>query len=270
MATYAIGDIHGCYDQLQSLLQKINFEPEKDQLLFTGDLVNGGPKPAETLRLIKSLSDRAVTVLGNHDLVLLSVAHGHMQLPNDRKYSMQPVLDASDSQELIEWLQQLPLVYYDSMFNVLLVHAGILPQWTVSESLNFSKEVTEVLQSSEASNYFANMMGNEPIKLEDAKNKWERLRFITNCFTRMRFCNFSGELELSSKGKMSECPTGYDAWFNFADRLAKDTTILFGHWAALNGHTGVENVVALDTGCVWGGTLTAMCLDDRSFISVPS
>ena len=262
MATYAIGDIHGCYDQLQALLNKINFDRNKDTLWFTGDLINGGPKPVETLRFIKSLGDKCITVLGNHDLVLLGVAAGKLSTPKDREVGFEPVLAAPDFAELIAWLRMRPLVHYDEKFNALIVHAGVLPQWDLTKILQLSLELETVIRGPNSADFFAQMFGNLPDTWDDDLTGHLRLRFIINCFTRMRFCDLNGKLDLITKGQINAAPAGFLPWFKVPNRRAENIKIIFGHWAALLGETGEENVLGIDTGCMWGHSLTALRLDD--------
>ena len=186
MATYAIGDVHGCYDQLQALLEKINFEPQHDKLWFTGDLVNGGPKSLETLRFIKSLGDHCICILGNHDLVLLGVAAGKLTAPNDRVIGFESILAAPDREELLNWLRMRPLTHYDAKFNALLVHAGVLPLWDLRKTLALADEVTNVLRGPTANSFFAEMYGNTPDIWDESLTDWPRIRFIINSLTRMR------------------------------------------------------------------------------------
>lgn len=268
MATYAIGDIQGCYDGLQELLKKINFNPKEDTLWFTGDLVNGGAQPTETLRFIKSLGDKAITVLGNHDLVLLGVANGNLADPQDREIGLEQILKAPDLNELMLWLSQRPLVHYDSNFNALLVHAGVLPQWNLTKVLNLAQEVEVILRSPQASYLYSNMYGNKPDIWDDALTNWDRSRFIINCFTRMRFCDANAKLEFTAKRDINSAPNGFMPWFNFANRAMADIKIIFGHWAALDGNTGVDNAICVDTGYVWGRTLTALRLDDWQVFTI--
>lgn len=268
MATYAIGDLHGCYDQLQDLLQKIKFNPNKDKLWFTGDLINGGPKPVEVLQFIKSLGKNAVCILGNHDLVLLGVAAEKLASPKDRDIGFDPILKHPKSAELIAWLKTLPFVHYDPQFNALLVHAGVLPNWNLQQILTYNKELELALHQAHNSEFFEKMFGNQPDTWDDKLEGWDRLRFFMNCFTRMRFCNASGKLELHAKGNLTEAPDGYASWFRIANRKTKDIKIIFGHWAALKGEVRDENVYAIDSGCVWGNNLTALRLDDWQKFSV--
>lgn len=268
MATYVIGDIHGCYDELQALLDKIKFDPTKDILWFTGDLVNGGPHPAEVIRFIKSLGKQHICVLGNHDLVLLAVAAGKITPLNDRVIGFEPILIAPDCDELCNWLRQQPLVHFDPKFNVLLVHAGVLPQWSLQQIQNYANEVQDVLQGSNVTEFYSQMYGNLPDVWDESLTGWARIRFLINCFTRMRFCTPDGKLDLEEKGDISKAPTGYLPWFEITSVRDTKTKILFGHWAALMGNTGVDSAIALDTGCVWGHKLTALRLDDWQYFNV--
>lgn len=268
MATYAIGDIHGCHDQLQRLLDKIQFKPEQDTLWFTGDLINGGPKPAETLRFIKSLGSGAITVLGNHDLVLLGVATGKLNAPHDRSVGFEPVLAAPDREELLYWLQTRPLVHYDEKFNALLVHAGVLPQWDLATVQALAREVEQVLRSPDATNFYSQMYGDLPDTWSNNLTGEARIRFIINCCTRMRFCDTHGKLNLTAKGDLNSAPADYLPWFKVKDRKAAMVNIIFGHWAAILGETNVKHVHAIDTGCMWGHSLTALRLDDWQRFSV--
>lgn len=270
MATYAIGDIHGCYDQLQRLLQKIKFDPNSDTLWFTGDLVNGGPQPAEAIRFIRSLGNKHICVLGNHDLTLLGIAAGKIMPRNDRVIGFEPILQAPDCAELTDWLRTLPLAHYDSNFNALIFHAGIPPQWDLKTTLELANEVESMLCGPRANELFSEMYGNLPDVWDENLFGWDRLRFVINCFTRMRFCDAHGRLEFNSKGPASTAPRDLFPWFTAPDRKTESINIIFGHWASLEGKTGIANVYAIDTGCVWGQSLTAICLDNWQRYSVPA
>lgn len=270
MATYVIGDIHGCYEQLQLLLETINFDPKNDTLWFTGDLINGGPQPAEVIRFIKSLGDKHICVLGNHDLVLLGVAAGKMTAPQDRDIGFEPVLEAPDRDELLNWLRMRPMVHYDANFNTLLVHAGILPGWTLEEAQAYAREIENVLRGTQATALYGEMYGNLPDTWSNALTGWERLRFLINCFTRMRFCTADGKLDLLAKGNKHDAPEGFKPWFEIPTTRDNNLKILFGHWAALMGNTGIDNAIALDTGCVWGHFLTALRLEDTLYFKIPA
>ncbi len=268
MATYAIGDIQGCYQELLNLLGQIGFNPDQDVLWFTGDLVNRGPESLETLRFVKNLGDRALLVLGNHDLHLLAIASGTEQ--SRKGDTLEEVLAAPDCQALCHWLLHQPLAHYSKEFNCLLVHAGLPPQWTAEDALHMAYEVSAVLQSKKCIKLFANMYGDEPNLWQDDLSGWERLRYITNALTRTRFVTPKGKLEFKHKGNLDATTTKLVPWFKHPKRRSEDTNILFGHWASLQGATKKAKVIGLDTGCVWGGYLTAIRLEDGMRFSTPS
>lgn len=264
MAVYAIGDVQGCYDSLQALLAKINFSAENDQLWFAGDLVNRGPKSLQTLRFIRSLGSAATIVLGNHDLHLLAICYGDARAKN--KDTLDDLKNANDADELLAWLRQQALAKYDSTRDFLLVHAGIPPQWTVTKALKYAQEVENVIQSDSAHDYFKEMYGNCPDKWHKKLKGFARLRVITNYFTRMRFIDKQGRLDLKAKQGIDSAPKGFDAWFNYS--RSDQTKILFGHWAAIQGLTNKKQFVALDTGCVWGDRLRAFDVDTGEIYEV--
>lgn len=263
MAIYAIGDVQGCYDALQALCEKVHFNPQQDTLWFTGDLVNRGKQSLQTLRFVKSLGDKAVTVLGNHDLHFLAVANHAIK--SRSKDTLQDLLAAPDLAELCAWLQAKPLLYHANGYT--LVHAGIAPQWNLTQALALAKEVEQVLISPDAVIFFKKMYGDVPSRWNDGLAGWKRLRLITNYFTRMRFCDAQGTLDLNIKGASSH-HQGYMPWFKVPHRRHQDLRIIFGHWASLNGKVDEPNVYGLDTGCVWGNCLTAMRLDNQQIVSV--
>lgn len=264
MATYVIGDVQGCFSELQRLLDKIKFDPSQDKLWFTGDLVNRGPQSLEVLRFVKKLGDKQQTVLGNHDLHLLALTH--QSHPGWDEDTLKPILTAPDRDELINWLGQQPLLY--EALGFILVHAGIAPSWDLVTAKRLAKEVENVIQNPlTATQFFQHMYGNEPKQWDETLTGWDRLRCITNYFTRLRFCDAEGHLELETKGKM-ESGGKLIPWFQVPNRVNKDVKIIFGHWAALGGVTNSPNVYALDTGCVWGFCLTAMRLEDGQRFSV--
>lgn len=267
MATYVIGDIHGCYDQLVELLDKINFTPN-DVLWFSGDLINGGPKPAEVIRFIKSLGSRHICILGNHDLVLLALGCGKVIPQNDRKIGFEPFFNAHDHIELLEWLRMRPLIHYDDTFKILLVHAGVLPQWDLTSIKQYAAEVELLLHNQDYEKLYENMFGNTPDAWSNQLTGWDRVRFIINCFTRMRFCTPSGQLDFTAKGNIDDGPSGFYPWFKIPRN--DNLKIIFGHWAALLGKTNVANAIAIDTGCVWGNSLSAYCLETQQVHSVKS
>lgn len=257
--TYAIGDVQGCLAPLKQLLKKVNYRPHQDTLWFTGDLVNRGPEPLETLRYIHSLP-KTVCVLGNHDLILLALSHYEMAAhPSD---THQAILSAPDKDKLLDWLQHCPLLHHDPISGYTMTHAGIFPLWDLTQAKTYAHEVETMLQSPSAPIFFKNMLGNHPSRWSTSLEGWERLRFITNAFTRMRFCTSEGELELTLKeGLLPQ--TQPIPWFAFPNRRTQQDKLIFGHWAALEGKTDVPYVYALDTGCVWGKCLTAFCLETQ-------
>ena len=266
MATYAIGDIQGCFTPLQRILNKIQFDPAADSLWIAGDMVNRGPHSLETLRFIYDIRDAVVAVLGNHDLHLLALAAGCCETRAGD--TLQPVLDAPDKSILLDWLRHQPLMHCDHILGYSMVHAGIPPQWSITQARHYAAEVELVLKSDAYPNFLAQMYGNQPDKWDKALTGYDRLRVITNYFTRMRFCTSDGALELKTKGVIEDAPRGYLPWFKHVNRKAADENIIFGHWAALRGQIFEASTFALDTGCVWGGSLTVMRLEDNAIISV--
>ena len=258
MAIYAIGDVQGCFDELMSLVDKISFNPKSDQLWFVGDLVNRGPKSLETLRWVKSLGDKAVTVLGNHDLHLLATFAGLKQIKETS--SLLPVLEADDAKELIDWLRHRPLMHYESKLGIAMVHAGLTPQWSIQDALAYAKEVETALRSKKYSDFLSNMYGDKPDQWENTLSGWDRLRVIINSFSRLRFCDSQGVMNYSDKGPPGSQPSGMKPWYEIKSRNNQDVTIVFGHWSTL-GYQSRHNVIAIDTGCLWGGSLTAVRVD---------
>lgn len=265
MSLYAIGDIQGCHAELCELLDAIGFAPARDRLWLVGDLVNRGPDSLAVLREVKALGDAAVTVLGNHDLHLLTVAHGHRRL--HRGDTLQPVLDAPDRIDLLEWLQHLPLVVQEEAR--LLVHAGLLPQWTATRSVALSREVQAMLASARASEFLGQLYGDEPANWRDDLEGFDRLRVIVNACTRLRFCRPDGTMEFREKRGADQAPEGMKPWYEHAHRATSDAHVICGHWSTL-GLLLLPNVSMLDTGCVWGGSLTGMRLPERTIYEVPS
>ncbi|EKD72398.1 MAG: hypothetical protein ACD_45C00684G0006 [uncultured bacterium] len=266
MTTYAIGDVQGCFSALEKLLQKIHFDARKDTLWFTGDLVNRGSQSLEAIRFVKSLGESQRMVLGNHDLHLLALAHqAHLGWRDD---TLTDILTAPDREELIDWLLQQPLFYYDVSLGYAMVHAGLASAWNLAIAKRLAKEVEDILQSERRYEFFQHMYGNNPNQWNDKLQGWNRIRCIVNYFTRARFCHSDGSLELSTKENISAEETNLIPWFNVPERASADLKIIFGHWAALGGITHTPNVFALDTGCVWGFCLTAMRLEDEQRFSV--
>ena len=268
MATYAIGDIQGCYDELQRLLDKLHFDPASDRLWLTGDLVNRGPQSLEVLRLVKGLGEKAVTVLGNHDLHLLALwqnHHRHFKV-ND---TLADIFTAPDGEELLHWLRCQPLLHYDAELDFAMLHAGLPPQWNLEQAQACAHEVESVLRGEKFHEFLGHMYGNKPARWSETLSGWDRLRFIVNCLTRLRFCTPDGTLDFRHKGS----PDGQEGnahlpWFSLPQRKSRNTPIVFGHWSTLGLYQG-DNVHAIDTGCLWGGTLTALQLETGTLTSLP-
>lgn len=267
MATYAIGDIQGCHDELLQLLELIRFNPQTDRLWFTGDLVNRGPRSLETLRFVKGLGEAARTVLGNHDLHLLALwqnQHRHFK-SND---TLGEIFAAEDGERLLEWLRRQPLMHYDAGLGMAMIHAGLPPQWDRDTALRCAAEVETVLQGERFHEFLGHMYGNKPAQWSESLRGWDRLRFIVNCFTRLRFCTPEGKLDFKQKGKPGSQDGEHQPWFKLPQRKSRDLPIVFGHWSTLGLHLE-DNVCAIDTGCLWGGALTALRLEDREVFSLP-
>lgn len=263
MAIYAVGDIQGCYTELMQMLEKIRFDSATDQLWLVGDLVNRGPDSLEVLRLVKSLGDSVITVLGNHDLHLIAVAAGVAGLR--RGDTLDDILNAPDRDELINWLRNQRLLHVKDSY--VLVHAGLMPQWSVTQAQSYALEVEAALRSDDYATFLSRMYGNSPINWDDSLSGYKRLRVIVNAFTRMRICTNEGEMEFNFKGEVNRIPDGYLPWFNVPKRASSDATVLFGHWSAL-GLKVTPNAIALDTGCLWGGPMTAIRLEGRQLFQV--
>src|SRR3990167_4832747 len=264
MSTYVIGDIQGCFAQLQKLLDKLAFNAARDTLWFTGDLVNRGPQSLEVLRFIKQLGDGHYTVLGNHDLHLLAIAY-HTQQPSPHD-TLDAILQASDRDALISWLRHRPLVHHDATLGFTMMHAGIAPTWSIQQALSLAQEVAVELQGLIPQNLLQHVYGNQPDQWQDSLSGWDRLRCIINYFTRARLCHPDGRLDLEYKGPAHHATL--TPWFQLPQRITKNDNLVFGHWAALGGVTDTPHVYALDTGCAWGCQLTAMCLERKVRVSV--
>ena len=263
MATYAIGDIQGCFDELQRLLVAIGFKRKSDRLWFVGDLVNRGPQSLETLRFVKDLGDTAVTVLGNHDLHLLMLAAGFAKPHNDD--TLGAILGAPDCDSLLDWLRCLPLLHFQGKH--LLVHAGLLPQWSVAQAQSAASEVEQALRGPAYRNFLSKLYGSKPDHWSDDLKGNDRLRVIVNAMTRLRFCSPKGVMEFQTKGETSKAPRGYLPWFEAPGRRSAGATIICGHWSAV-GIKLAPDLIMLDSGCVWGGKLTAIRLEDRRLFQV--
>lgn len=264
MATYAIGDIQGCFDSFRRLLDVCRFDPAVDRLWLVGDLVNRGPASLETLRFVRDLGTAAVTVLGNHDLYLLMVAFGAARKRGSDD-TIQPILDAPDRDALLDWLRRQALCHTEGDF--CLVHAGLLPQWTTTQARALAREVETALQADDHADFIRNMWGSEPAAWSDDLQGWARLRVIVNAMTRMRFCSPLGVMEFATKGEVANAPPGYLPWFEVAHRKSADQTLVTGHWSAL-GLRLLPNLLAIDSGCLWGNQLTAVRLEDRQVLQV--
>lgn len=258
MALYAVGDVQGCYDALQRLLQKLAFDPARDRLWFTGDLVNRGAQSLETLRFVKSLGDTAVTVLGNHDLHLLAVAAAKTKAK--RRDTLDAVLAAPDRAELLGWLQGRPLFHHEPRFGAL-VHAGLLPAWSIERAAALAREAEVVLRGPRADEFFGHMYGDLPDRWNEQLHGFDRLRLIVNAMTRLRYCDLEGAMDLHHKGAPGSQPPDLVPWYSLPGRHNRDQRIVFGHWSTLGVYAN-ENVVGIDSGCLWGGSLTAVRLDD--------
>ncbi len=267
MTTYAIGDVQGCYETLMRLLDHIGFDDENDQLWFVGDLVNRGPNSLAVLRFVRALGARAVAVLGNHDLHLLAVHHGQRARPKD---TLDEVLSAPDRDELMAWLATRPLLHVDAALRFVMVHAGIPAFWPLEAACSRARELEEVLRGDDRREFLDVMYGNRPAIWRDDLRGVDRLRFITNAFTRMRVLDDHDALDLDFKDSAASVPVGLRPWF--MDYRGKTFThrLVFGHWAALNGNCDVPGIHALDTGCVWGGRLSALRLVGQERFSVAS
>ena len=263
MSTYAIGDLQGCCDECERLLERIAFDPAQDTVWLVGDLINRGPASLATLRLARALGSAARVVLGNHDLHLLATAHG-VRAPG-RSDTLRPILEAPDAAELLDWVRTRPLAHHEH--GILMVHAGVLPQWSVADTLVRAAEVELVLRSEQWGELLANMYGNTPDHWRDDLAGWDRLRVIINVFTRLRFCDAGGQMEFDIKEGAAAAPPGYLPWFDVPGRRTAGTPIVFGHWSTL-GLLLRPDLMGIDTGCVWGGRLSALRLEDRALFQV--
>ena len=263
MPTYAIGDLQGCHDPLLQLLDEIQFDPKADRLLFVGDLVNRGPDSLGVLRLIKSLGDAAISVLGNHDLHLLALAEGFGRV--HKGDTLDDILNAPDRDELLHWLRQQKLAWREGDF--LMVHAGVLPDWSVDDTMQRAAEAEAALQGAHYRDFFERMYGNAPVAWDDDLQGIERLRVIVNAFTRLRYCSAAGEMEFHHKGAPGTQPAGWLPWFEVPGRKSAGATLIIGHWSTL-GLVNRPDLIALDTGCLWGGKQTAVRLEDRQVFAI--
>jgi bis(5'-nucleosyl)-tetraphosphatase (symmetrical) len=264
MATYAVGDIQGCFASFLHLLDEIGFHPQRDRLWLVGDLINRGPDSLAVLRWAREHESSLRIVLGNHDLHALAVAEGFVQ-PH-RSDTLQSLLEAPDRDTLLTWLRHRDLAYGEDEY--LMVHAGLLPQWTPAQALALAREVETALRGPRYREFFRHMYGNHPDRWEDGLAGMERLRLITNAMTRLRVCDAQGVMNFRFKGEAADIPNGLMPWFDVPGRQSAQTTLVFGHWSAL-GLVLRDHLIALDTGCLWGGQLSALRLEDRRLFQVP-
>ena len=272
MANYAIGDIQGCFDELMNLLHKIKFKTDRDQLWICGDLINRGPKSLESLEFLYSIRENCFITLGNHDLHFLAVAEKVIEISDSDTF--QEILENRNLDIYLNWIKELPFCHIGQIKNngktrsYVMTHAGIPPHWTIEDLKKYSQELYKTLQGPEALNLLKNMYGNEPNHPSKCVTEMERLRLNINYLTRMRFCSRDGSLDLKHKGKAIDAPSGMKPWFEWNLKILQDPIhLLFGHWAALEGVTGKQNITALDTGCVWGKKLSALRLEDNRIFS---
>jgi len=268
MSVYAIGDVQGCYQPLQQLLAQTGFDPSRDRLWLTGDLVNRGPQSLEVLRFVKNLGDRAICVLGNHDLHLLAVAAGAAR--HHKQDTLDDILRAPDRPELLHWLRTRPLLHHDADLGYALIHAGLLPPWSLADAERLACEVESALQSDAAENFYRHMYGDLPDHWNEALRGTDRLRVIVNAFTRLRYCDLEGNMDLRPKGPPGSQPPDLLPWFQVPGRRSRKQRIIFGHWSALGLWQG-DGVIGLDSGCLWGRSLSAVRLDSgrAELFSVP-
>ncbi|ACL73803.1 symmetrical bis(5'-nucleosyl)-tetraphosphatase [Thioalkalivibrio sulfidiphilus] len=261
MSIYAVGDLQGCLTPLKRLLEQVRFDPAADQLWLVGDLVNRGPESLEALRFVRDLGDAAITVLGNHDLHLLAIHQGVHKVR--RKDTVQPILDAPDRAELMDWLRHRPLLHHDPRIQWTLLHAGLPPQWDLAMARACASEVETVLRGPDHPTLLERMYGDEPDQWSESLQGWARLRFITNCFTRLRYCTADGSVDMAYKGAPGGQLPHLMPWFAVPGRRSVGTRIVFGHWSTLGLYQG-DDVLCLDTGCVWGQRMTLARLDSSA------
>ena len=265
MSTFAIGDIQGCFKELRQLIDLIQFDPDSDKLIFAGDLVNRGPDSLEVLRFVKSLGSAADTVLGNHDLHLLALSQGNAFHASGG--SLEAIMLAPDRDELLDWLRHRPMLIHTKDLSCTIIHAGLPPQWTLDEAQIHARELETVLQGPGFHEFCQQMYGNQPDKWSEDLTGMDRLRFITNCFTRMRYCTKNGNLNFKEKGRPGSQKKDLLPWFDIKERQTGSDKLFFGHWSTL-GLVNRNNAWALDTGCLWGSQLTAIRLDDLKTFQV--
>jgi len=265
MSIYAVGDLQGCLTPLQRLLDQVHFDPATDRLWLVGDLVNRGPESLESLRFVRGLGEAAITVLGNHDLHLLAIHQGVHRVR--RKDTVQPILDAPDRDALMHWLRHRPLMHHDPHIQWTLLHAGLPPQWDLETARGCAAEVESVLRGADYPLLLERMYGDEPDQWSESLQGWERLRFITNCFTRLRYCSADGHVDMEYKGAPGGQLPHLLPWFAVPGRKSAGQRIVFGHWSTLGLYRG-DDVLCLDTGCVWGQRMTLARLDSNPLETV--
>ncbi|WP_234194788.1 symmetrical bis(5'-nucleosyl)-tetraphosphatase [Pseudacidovorax sp. NFM-22] len=271
MALYLIGDVQGCDEALGRLLDTLDFSPSRDRLVLLGDLINRGPDSLAVLRRVQALGDSARSLLGNHDLHLLGVAHG-VRKPG-RRDTLAPILDAPDREPLLDWLRHRAMALHERIGgrDLLMVHAGVLPAWTVEDTMARARELEAVLRGPNLGNFLQEMYGNAPAAWSDDLSGSARLRVIVNALTRLRFCSAHGVMEFEAKDSAAEAPAGYMPWFDVPGRRTAEAVVAFGHWSTL-GWLSQPDLLSTDTGCVWGGCLTAVrigaTLEERERIDV--
>lgn len=272
MSTYAIGDLQGCYQELQDLLNEINFDDSKDKLWFVGDLVNRGPDSLKCLRFVKTLGEKAKSVLGNHDLHFLAIAN-EVRKPH-HKDTLDEILNADDANELVQWIRKQPLLVHDDELNFTMIHAGLPPQWSLKKAIKLARETETFLQSDQFKTFIHNMYGDQPDTWSNSLTDDDRYRFIINCFTRIRYLDKTGKLNLKEKNTPGKQADSLLPWYVLPERKTKNDKIIFGHWSTLTlgkkKNFKQHNIFPLDTGCLWGRSLTAMRLEDEKMFSVPS
>lgn len=272
MPTYAIGDVQGCFKELTQLLDKINFDETNDRLWFVGDLVNRGPDSLAVLNFVMNLGESAITVLGNHDLHLLALAEGLAE--TKKSDTLTDILTSADKQKIITWIRQQALMHHDDEFNFTMVHAGLAPQWQLHQAIELAAEVSHKLKNNDYLSFLRGMYGNHPDSWDDNLQDNDRLRFIVNCCTRMRYVNHQHQLNFSEKGAPGSQADDLIPWFVVSDRKSRHEKIIFGHWSTVhlgNIHDFTPyNVYPIDSGCLWRGSLTALRLEDELLFSVPA
>lgn len=265
MTQYAVGDIQGCYAELIDCLDQVNFNPKSDCLWVAGDMINRGPDSLTTLEFLYQHRNSLRCVLGNHDLHLMAIYFGHRKAK--KSDTIDPILNHPNCDLWIDWLRQQPLCVFDPNTQFFMSHAGLPPQWSVTQALAYSEEISSVLKSDGIEKFLTNMYGNTPTHWQNELTGIERLRCITNYLTRMRICDVDGGLEFDYKGDLTNIPAGYHAWFKHPHRQSSNEKIIFGHWASLGGYTDHHTLFGLDTACVWGQYLTLMQLDTQQYFT---